>query len=104
MRNERVGTALHRTQLKVARTGLNVSGPPRAVCVRNDVIVGDNPSHGTVQTSSGRVFFVGVAGMRNRTAAWQVFPAAIHFRCDKNGSCALTRANSPVSMQARLAK
>jgi hypothetical protein len=70
----------------------------------DDVIVGDNPSRGTVDTSGGRVFFLGAAGMHNRTAEWQVFPAAIHFRCDKNGSCILTRANSHVSLQARLLK
>jgi hypothetical protein len=70
----------------------------------DDVIVGDNPSHGTVQTSGGRVFFLGIANMRNRTADWQVFPAPIHFRCDKNGSCVLTRTSSHVSLQARLLK
>ncbi len=70
----------------------------------DDVIVGDNPSHGTVETSGGRVFLVGAAGMRNRTAEWQVFPAAIHFRCDKNGSCALTRAHSRATLQARLVR
>lgn len=70
----------------------------------DDVIVGDNPSHGTVETSGGRVFFLGAAGMRNRAADWSVFPAPIHFRCDKNGSCVLTRPNSHVSLQARLLK
>jgi hypothetical protein len=70
----------------------------------DDVIVGDNPSHGTVETSDGRVFFLGVAEMHNRTVDWQVFPAPIHFRCDKNGSCLLTRTNSHVSLQARLLK
>ena len=69
----------------------------------DDVIVADNPSHGTVQTSGGRVFFLG-ADERNRTAEWQVFPAAIHFRCDKNGACALTRSNSSVTLLARLLK
>lgn len=70
----------------------------------DDVIVGDNPSRGTVETGGGRVFYLGVAGMHNRTAEWQVFPASIHFRCDKNGSCVLTRTNSHVSLQARLLK
>ncbi len=69
----------------------------------DDVIVADNPSHGTVETSGGRVFFLG-EGERNRTAEWQVFPAAIHFRCDKNGACALTRSNSSVTLLARLMK
>jgi hypothetical protein len=70
----------------------------------DDEIVGDNPSHGTVETSGGRVFFLGVTGMHNRAADWSVFPAPIHFRCDKNGSCVLTRPNSHVSLQARLLK
>jgi hypothetical protein len=70
----------------------------------DDVIVADNPSRGTVETSGGRVFFLGTAGMHSRTAEWQVFPAAIHFRCDKNGACTLTRSNSRVSVQARLLK
>ena len=92
----KIRAAKAKPSVQVARLRASIEG--------DDVIVGDNPSHGTVQTSSGRVFFLGVEGMRNRTAAWQVFPAAIHFRCDKNGSCALTRANSPVVMQARLVK
>jgi hypothetical protein len=70
----------------------------------DDLIVGDNPSRGTVETSGGRVFFLGTAGMRNRIADWPVFPAPIHFRCDKNGSCVLTRPNSHVALQARLLK
>ncbi len=70
----------------------------------DDVIVGDNPSRGTVETSGGRVFYLGTAGLHNRSAEWQVFPAAVHFRCDKNGSCILTRSNSQASVQARLLK
>jgi hypothetical protein len=70
----------------------------------DDVIVGDNPVRGTVDTQGGRVFLVGVTGLRNRTAEWQVFPAAIHFRCEKNGTCILTRVNSRTTLQARLIK
>ena len=70
----------------------------------DDVIVGDNPSRGTVDTGGGQVFWVGVSGIRNRAPEWQVFPAAIHFRCDKNGACVLTRTNSRNTLQARLMK
>jgi hypothetical protein len=70
----------------------------------DDEIVGDNPSRDTVETSGGRVFFLGAAGMHNRTADWPMFPAPVHFHCDKNGSCTLTRPNSHVSLQARLLK
>ena len=68
----------------------------------DDTIVGDNPSKGTVDTSGGRVFLVGANGLRSRSTEWQFFPAAIHFRCDKNGACLLTRANAPTPLQARL--
>jgi hypothetical protein len=68
----------------------------------DDVIVGDNPTRGTVDTEGGRVFLVGVSGLRSRAAEWQVFPAAIHFRCEKNGACILTRVNSRTTLQARL--
>ena len=70
----------------------------------DDVIVGDNPSQGTIDTQGGRVFLVGVIGMRNRSAEWQVFPAPVHFHCDKNGACVLTRVNSRTILQARLVK
>jgi hypothetical protein len=70
----------------------------------DDVIVGDNPSQGTLDTQGGRVFLVGVIGMRNRSAEWQVFPAPVHFHCDKNGACVLTRVNSRTTLQARLVR
>ncbi len=70
----------------------------------DDVIVGDNPVRGTVDTGGGRVFLVGAIGMRNRSAEWQIFPASIHFHCDKNGTCVLTRTNSHTTLQARLMK
>ena len=70
----------------------------------DDVIVGDNPSQGRSIPQGGRVFLVGVAGLRNRSAEWQVFPAAVHFRCDKTGACVLTRVNSRTTLQARLIK
>jgi len=68
----------------------------------DDVIVGENPLRGTVDTQGGRVFLVGVSSLRNRTAEWQSFPAAIHFRCEKTGTCILTRVNSRTTLQARL--
>jgi hypothetical protein len=69
----------------------------------DDVIVGDNPSRGTVETSAGRVFLVGT-NLRTRGAEWQEFPAAIHYRCDRNGVCILSRSNSRTTLQARLLK
>jgi hypothetical protein len=70
----------------------------------DDVITGDNPSRGTVDTSAGRVFLVIRNGAGNRPSEWQVFPAAIHFRCEKSGVCVLSRANARATLQARLLK
>ena len=39
----------------------------------DDVIVGENPQRGTLDTEGGRVFMVGVTGLRNRTAEWTGF-------------------------------
>jgi hypothetical protein len=70
----------------------------------DDVITGDNRSRGTVDTSAGRVFLVIQSGAPSRTPEWQTFPAAIHFRCDKNGVCVLSRANARTTLQSRLLK
>jgi hypothetical protein len=70
----------------------------------DDVIVADNTQRGTVETSAGRTFLVGTAGLRKRAPGWQVFPAAIHFRCDRNAVCTLSRSNATSTLQARLMK
>jgi hypothetical protein len=69
-----------------------------------DVIIGDNRSRGIVDTSAGRAFVVFPSSAGSRTSEWQTFPAAIHFRCDKNGICVLSRANARTTLQARLLK
>jgi hypothetical protein len=68
----------------------------------DDVIVSDNPSHGTVATRAGRTFYVGRNGEMGR-AGWEVFPAVIHFHCDVKSNCVLTRAGA-APLQARLVK
>lgn len=66
-----------------------------------DVIVSDNPSHGTVATRAGRTFYVGKSGEMSR-AGWFVFPATIHFHCDVHSNCTLTRPDASTSVSARL--
>lgn len=68
----------------------------------DDVIVSDNPSRGIVATSSGRAFLVGMNVLTNRALDWQSFPASVHFRCEKNALCAITRLNSRTTVHARL--
>lgn len=70
----------------------------------DDVIVFDNPSKGTVETKTGRLFYVGKDGLRRRASGWQIFPAAIHFRCDTKAECVLTRSDAAMSLQARLVR
>jgi len=70
----------------------------------DDVIVGDNPTKGIVDTSSGRVFLVSAASWQTRSAEWQTFPAAVHFHCEKSGACVLTRTSSRTVLQAHLMK
>jgi len=70
----------------------------------DDVIVSDNPSKGIVATSSGRAFMVGSKVLVNPALDWQIFPADIHYRCEKNAMCMVTRLNSRTAVRARLMK
>jgi len=102
----------HENALEEARNPHRASGAEWSTVVQHlpapiegdDVITGDNPKRGTVDTSAGRVFLVIKTGTGNRAPEWQIFPAAIHFRCDKNGICVLSRANARTTLQARLMK
>ncbi|MGB6746154.1 MAG: hypothetical protein WBE38_21065 [Terracidiphilus sp.] len=70
----------------------------------DDVIVSDNPSRGSVETGAGRVFYLGKDVLREAQAEWQVFPVAIHFRCDIKSVCTLTRSGASMPLQARLVR
>jgi hypothetical protein len=102
----------HENALEAARNPHRASGAEWSAVVQHlpapiegdDVITGDNPSRGTVETSAGRVFLVMKNGAGSRAPEWQTFPAAIHFRCEKNGVCVLSRANARTTLQARLLK
>lgn len=70
----------------------------------DDVVVGDNPARGTVNTNSGREFLLGSGGPHSLSSEWQIFPSAIHYRCEKTGVCMLTRLSSRTMFQARLVR
>ena len=89
----------HRTR-RFAQPILHLPAPIEG----DDVIVGDNPSKGTLSTSGGLVFLVKPGAARNRLAESQIFPAPIHYRCDKKGLCILTRTRSGTVLPARLLK
>jgi hypothetical protein len=102
----------HENALEEARNPHRGSGAGWSAVVQHlpapiegdDVITGDNPRRGTVETSAGRVFLIIKNGAGSRAPEWQTFPTAIHFRCDKNGVCVLSRANARTTLQARLLK
>jgi hypothetical protein len=70
----------------------------------DDVIVGDNPSHGTVLTRAGHEFYVGPGGLSSHGEGWGLFPAAIHYHCDVKSNCTLTRSGATSTVFARLMK
>jgi hypothetical protein len=57
----------------------------------DDVITGYAPSSGVAQTSAGRIFVIARGGAQGHGAGWQVFPASIHYRCNKYATCIITR-------------
>jgi hypothetical protein len=77
--------------------GLHLGSPVEG----DDVIISDNPSHGTVTTRAGRTFYIGRPGAMGR-AGWEVFPAVIHFHCDVKSNCVLTRPDASTSLSGRL--
>jgi len=77
-----------------------LSGPEEA----DDTVVGDNPSKGILITGSGRAFLVGAETLRNSALEWRVFPAEIHYRCEKSAVCMLTHLSSRSAVRAHLMK
>jgi hypothetical protein len=70
----------------------------------DDEIVSDNPSKGVVSTNSGRAFLFGTSVLTNPALDWQIFPADIHYRCEKNAMCLVTKLNSRSAVHAHLMK
>lgn len=92
-RNSRFGSGWRLSAVRFDHLSAPIEG--------DDVIVGDNPARGTVDTSSGREFLVGAGAL---SSEWQIFPSAVHFRCEKTGICTLTRSISHAIVHARLVR
>jgi hypothetical protein len=92
-RNSRFGSGWRLSAVRLEHLSAPIEG--------DDVIVGDNPARGTVDTSSGREFQVGAGAL---SSEWQIFPSAVHFRCERTGTCTLTRSISHAIVQARLVR
>jgi hypothetical protein len=93
----------HRVAEMRARALIPRSVPLAAPIEGDDVIVSDNPSRGSVQTSSGKTFYIGRDALL-AAHGWQVFPVAIHFRCDTRSICTLTRSGAAAPLEARLVR
>ena len=92
-RNSRFGSGWRLSAVRLEHLSAPIEG--------DDVIVGDNPGRGTVDTSSGREFMLGAGAL---SSEWQIFPSAVHFRCERTGTCTLTRSISHAIVQARLVR
>ena len=59
-------------------------------------MVGFDQSKGIIQTNARKTFLVAVASIGANSSAWQQWPANIHYKCDLNASCMLTRRGATV--------
>jgi len=69
----------------------------------DDELVGFDQSNGIIQTNARKTFLVAVASIGGNSSAWQQWPANIHYKCDLNASCMLTRRGATV-LHAQLKK
>jgi hypothetical protein len=93
----RTGYASHRKAKKK-----EPEGPPTFAIEGDDELVGYDPSKGVIQTSARKTFLVS-ATTASGTSAWQDGPANIHYKCDLNSRCTLTRSGATV-LYAQLKK
>ena len=62
----------------------------------DDELVGFDPSRGIAKTSTRITFVISATTARDAAARWQDLPANIHYKCDMNDSCTLTRKGAVV--------
>jgi len=79
----------------------DLAGPTRFAIEGDDELVGFDPSKGVLQTSARKTFLVSTAALGSNSSAWQDWPANIHYKCDLNSSCTLTRSGA-AALHARL--
>ncbi len=70
--------------------------PVRFALEGDDELVGFDPSRGIAKTSTRITFVVNAASAREAAAKWQDLPANIHYKCDMNGACTLSRRGAAV--------
>jgi hypothetical protein len=69
----------------------------------DDELVGFDVSKGVIQTSARKFFLVSAIAGGDTSAKWQDGPSNIHYKCDLNASCTLSRKGAAV-LYAKLQK
>jgi hypothetical protein len=67
----------------------------------DDELVGYDPSKGLIQTSARKTFVIVRVSGDGNAARWGDVPANVHYKCDMNDACTLTRSGA-VLLYARL--
>jgi hypothetical protein len=71
----------------------------------DDIIRGYDLNRGLVQTTSSKTYLIdSKKGKLPDLTGWAVSGAPIHYRCDSNGYCTLSRSGSGISVHAHLNK
>jgi hypothetical protein len=86
------------------RTKKKTAVAPGAFAIEgDDELVGFDTSKGVIQTSARKFFLLSAIGSGDASTKWQDVPSNIHYKCDLNASCTLSR-NGAAVLYAKLQK
>jgi hypothetical protein len=67
-----------------------------------DISVADyNATRDTIETEDGRTFVIGPTVSVSTATSWDDYRANVHYRCDQNGNCSLSRTGV-IALNARM--
>lgn len=85
-----------------APVNLDGGAKPQMFYSEGDATVANYDAAGdTIETADGKIFVVGATVSASNAASWDDYRANVHYRCDQNGHCSLTR-NGVIALNARL--
>jgi hypothetical protein len=88
----------------VAAVSLGLDGGLKAQLFYSEgdaTVASYNAAGDTIETDDGRTFVVGTTVSMSDATSWDDYRANVHYRCDQNGHCTLTRAGV-IALNARL--
>jgi len=84
-----------------APISLDGGAKPQVFYSEGDVTVADYYAAGdTIETVDGKSFVVGATVSASTATSWDDYRANVHYRCDQNGHCTLSR-NGVIALNAR---